>query len=92
MFWAHQYLIRLDPIVFLLGTGGPKTSHVPLFLLVFCLFSTFYHRKWCFIDKSLLLKKILNTFCEEYMIAKKILSYAIMEIFAFKVGVGPKGP
>ena len=26
------------------------------------------------------------------MIAKKILSYAIMEIFAFKVGVGPKGP
>ena len=26
------------------------------------------------------------------MIAKKILSYAIIEIFAFKVGVGPKGP
>ena len=26
------------------------------------------------------------------MIAKNFLSYAIMEIFAFKVGVGPKGP
>ena len=40
MFCADQYLIRMDPISFLSGTGGPKTSPVPPLLPV-CLFVFF---------------------------------------------------
>ena len=43
MFWAHPYLKRMDPIVFLLGTGRPKMAYVPPLFAGFL--STFYHIK-----------------------------------------------
>ena len=63
VFWTHQYLLRMDPIVFLLGTGGPKTSHVPPFSPVFILFSTFFKEEE---EDSMQRKRMRHSYYRRY--------------------------
>ena len=86
-FWAHQYRFLMDPLVFLLGTGRPKRPTYPPFCRFFVDFLT--HKMMFNIYKLTIQKD--NIWLGMHNL-KKYISQTIMEISAFKAGVGPKRP